>query len=142
MDAVDDKSPVQTSDAVIATMQKLQALSQTTQGEERAGLFTKLVSEVRGLKAGVLVPAAAEMMDISVPLTFQALVQCGTPECTSALLAVLRTFDVSAPEVDAVVYALGLMSNPSPLMVKDLLEMAQYKQSKPSMYALSIAVKK
>ncbi|KAK5884319.1 hypothetical protein CesoFtcFv8_018155 [Champsocephalus esox] len=142
MDFADNKSPVQTKDAVIATMQQLNTLSQTTDGEERASLFHKLVSELRGLKVDVLGSATVEMMDMSAPLAWQALAQCGTPECTSAMLKVLRTFDDAALEVDASVYALGLLHNPSSLMVKDMLAMAQYKQSKPIMYALSNAVRK
>lgn len=142
MDVADSKSPVQTKDAVIATMQELNTLSQTTRGKERASLFHKLVSELRGLKVDVLGSAVAEMMDMSNSLTWQALAQCGTPECTSAMLKVLRTFDEAALEVDAAVYALGLLPNPSRLMVNDMLAMAQYKQSKPIMYALSNAVRK
>ncbi|KAM6915749.1 apolipoprotein B-100-like [Xenentodon cancila] len=137
MEVAEDRFLVQSKDAVIATMQKLQTLSQTTEGGERAGLFHKLVSELRGLKADMLTSITEEMMGISSSLTWQALAQCGTPECTSAMLTILRTFDSAAVEVDAVVYALGLLHKPSPLMVKDLLSMAQYKQSKPIMYALS-----
>ncbi|XP_035534608.1 apolipoprotein B-100-like [Morone saxatilis] len=142
MDVADNKSPVQTKDAAIATMQQLNTLSQTTQGEERASLFHKLVSELRGLKVDVLGSATVEMMDMSQSLTWQALAQCGTPECTSAMMKILRTFDEGAVEVDAAVYALGLLPNPSRLMVKDMLAMAQYRQSKPIMYALSNAVRK
>uniref|UniRef100_A0A3Q3G180 Vitellogenin domain-containing protein n=1 Tax=Labrus bergylta TaxID=56723 RepID=A0A3Q3G180_9LABR len=142
MDVVDDKLPVQTTDAALVTMQQLNTLSQTNQGEERAALFNKLVSEMRGLNVDVVGSAAVEMMAVSEALTFQALAQCGTPECTSALLKVLRNFDQSALEVDAAVYAIGLLPNPSRLMVKDMLAMAQYKQSKPIMYALSNAVRK
>lgn len=142
MDVVDDKSPVQTMDAVAATMQKLNSLSETNEGEKRAGLFRQLVSEFRGLKGDTLNSAIVEMTDISPSLTWQALAQCGTPECTSAMLKLLRTFDEDAVEVDAVVYALGLLPNPSQQMVKDLLAMAQYKQSKPIMYALSNAARK
>ncbi|KAK2856130.1 hypothetical protein Q5P01_004865 [Channa striata] len=142
MDIAADKSPVQTKDAVIATMQQLNTLSQTTKGEERAGLFHKLVSELRGLKNDVLGSAVVEMMEMSSSLTWQALLQCGTSECTSAMLKVLRTFDEGALEVDAAVYAMGLLHDPSSLMVNDILAMAQYKQSKPIMYALSNAVRK
>uniref|UniRef100_A0A3Q1GCQ1 Vitellogenin domain-containing protein n=1 Tax=Acanthochromis polyacanthus TaxID=80966 RepID=A0A3Q1GCQ1_9TELE len=142
MDAVEDKSPVQTKDNVIETMQKLNTLSQTTKGERRADHFHSLVSELRGLKVDILTPAVEEMMDVSSSLTWQALAQCGTPECTSAMLKILRTFDEDAIEVDAVVYALGLLPQPSRLLVKDLLAMAQFKQSKPIMYALSNAVRK
>lgn len=142
MDAVDDKSPMQTKDAAIATLKQLNTLSQTTRSEERASLFHKLVSELRGLKLEVLGSAVAEMMDLSRPLSWQALVQCGTKECTSTIMKELRKFDKSALEVDATVYALGLLPNPSRLMVKDMLAMAQYKQSKPIMYALSNVARK
>ncbi|XP_030577076.1 apolipoprotein B-100-like [Archocentrus centrarchus] len=142
MDVAEDKSPVQTMDAVVATMQELHSLPETTEGEKRAGLFRQLVSEFRGLKGDILNSAIVEMTDISSSLTWQALAQCGTPECTSAMLKILRTFNEDALEVDAVVYALGLLPNPSHLMVKDLLAMAQYKQSKPIMYALSNAARK
>lgn len=139
MDAVEDKSPVQTKDAPVATLQELNTLSE---GEQRASLFHRLVSELRGLKADVLETAVVEMDSVSQALTWQALAQCGTPECTSAMLKILRSFDEGALEVDAAVYALGLLPNPSRLMVKDMLAMAQYKQSKPIMYALSNTVRK
>ncbi|XP_038134630.1 apolipoprotein B-100-like [Cyprinodon tularosa] len=142
MDVVDDKSPLQTKDAVIATMQKLNTLSKTNEGEERAGLFRKLVSEMRSLNCDILTSNVNEMMSISRDLTWQALVQCGTPECTSSMLKILRNFDHASYDVDAFVYALGMMSNPSRLMVQDLLEMAKYKQSKPIMYALSNAARR
>ncbi|XP_038560849.1 apolipoprotein B-100-like [Micropterus salmoides] len=142
LDVADDKYPVQTKDAAIATMQQLKTLTQRNHGEERASLFRQLVSELRGLKVEVLGSATTDMMDMSSALTWQALAQCGTPECTSAMLKLLRTSDDAALEVDAVVYALGLLPNPSRLMVKDILAMAQHKQSKPIMYALSNAVRK
>nr|XP_046228823.1 apolipoprotein B-100-like [Scatophagus argus] len=141
MDVVDDKSPVQTKDAVIATLKQLSTLSHEDR-EERASLFHKLVSELRGLKIEVLESAVAEMMELSTPLSWQALIQCGTPECTSAMLKDLRTFTDGALEVDATVYAMGLLANPSRLMAKDMLAMAEYKQSKPIMYALSNIVRK
>lgn len=144
MDVADNKSPVQTKDAVIAIMQELNALTQRPfEAKDQATLFQKLVSELRGLKVDVLGSAAVEMTEISQSLAWQALIQCGTPECTSAMLKVLRTFDEAAVlEVDATVYALGLLPNPSRLMVNDILAMAQNKQSKPIMYALSNVVRK
>lgn len=141
LEAPEDKSPVQTKDAAIAVMQRLHTLPRD-ENKERAGLFHKLVSELRGLKADVLGAAALEMFDMSNPLSMQALVQCGTPECTSAILRILRTFEKEALEVDAAVFALGLLPNPSRLMVKDMLAMAEYKQSKPIMYALSNAARR
>ncbi|KAM4600709.1 apolipoprotein B-100-like [Polymixia lowei] len=141
MEAAEDKTPIQTKDAVMATMTELNTLAQI-QGHQRASTFQRLVSEIRGLKLEILSPAALEMMDMSSSLTFQALAQCGTPECSSAMLKILRTFDTSAIEVDAAIYALGMLPNPSRLLVKDMLAMAQYKQSKPIMFALSNVVRK
>ncbi|XP_028996434.1 apolipoprotein B-100-like [Betta splendens] len=142
MEIAADKCPIQTKDAAVATLQKLNTLSQSANGEQRAHLFHKLVTELRELNVDVLGSAVGEMMEMSSPLTWQALVQCGTPECTSVIMKVLRTFEEGSLEVDAAVYALGLLPNPSPLMVKDMLAMAQYKQSKPIMYALSNTVRK
>lgn len=142
MEAFDAKSPAQTKNAAIETLKQLNTLSQTTKGEERASLFHRLVSELRGLKIDVLGPAVAEMMDLSEPLSWQALVQCGTTECMSTLLRELRRLPTSSLDVDAAVYALGLLPNPSPQMVKDILLMAEYKQSKPIMYALGNVVRK
>uniref|UniRef100_A0A671PVZ1 Vitellogenin domain-containing protein n=1 Tax=Sinocyclocheilus anshuiensis TaxID=1608454 RepID=A0A671PVZ1_9TELE len=75
-------------------------------------------------------------------LTWQALIQCGTPECGSAMFSILKTFDADAIEVDAAVYALGMMLRPTGLLVKDILEIAQTKKSKPIMYALSNVVRR
>lgn len=142
MEAFDAKSPVQTKNAAIEALKQLNSLSQTTKGEERASLFHRLVSELRGLKHDVLGAAVAEMMELSEPLSWQALVQCGTMECMSTLIKELRRLPSSSLDLDAAVYALGLLPNPSPLMVRDMLLMAQYKQSKPIMYALGNVVRK
>lgn len=142
MEIAADKCPVQTKDAAIATMRQLKTLSQTANGDQRAHLFHKLVTDLRELNLDVLGSAVSEMMMMSSPLTWQALVQCGTPECTSAIMSDLRSFAERPLEVDAAVYALGLLANPSSLMVSDMLAMAQYKQSKPTMYALSNTVRK
>ncbi|KAJ3607020.1 hypothetical protein NHX12_026535 [Muraenolepis orangiensis] len=142
MEATEDKALVQTKDAVLASLRDLSVLDQGTEGQRRAGLFYKLVTELRGLNAEVLADTTPEMMDMSTSLTWQALAQCGTPECTSAILTILRTFTPEAMEVDAVVYAIGLLPGSSALLLKDMLAMAQYKQSKPIMYALSNVVRK
>lgn len=142
MEAFDAKSPVQTKNAAIEIVKQLNTLSQTTKGEERASLFHRLVSELRGLKLDVLGTAVAEMMDLSEPLSWQALVQCGTMECMSTLIKELKRLHSSSLDLDAAIYALGLLPNPSPLMVRDMLLIAQYKQSKPIMYALGNVVRK
>lgn len=140
MEAFAARSPVQTKNAAIEILKQLNTLSQTTKGDERASLFHSLVSELRGLKLDVLGATVAEMMDLSEPLSWQALVQCGTMECMSTLIKELRRS--SSLDLDATVYALGLLPNPSPLMVRDILEVAREKQSKPTMYALGNVVRK
>ncbi|XP_036405455.1 apolipoprotein B-100-like [Megalops cyprinoides] len=142
LEAVEDKAPIQTKDAVLATLRELSTLSQTHQGKQRASLFLKLVTQIRGLKIEALGPAVPEMVEVSGPLTWQALAQCGTPECSSAILQVLSTMDKTAVEVDAAVYAMGLLTNPSNHLVQGMLSMAQHKPSKPIMYALSHSVRR
>ncbi|KAL0170213.1 hypothetical protein M9458_034809, partial [Cirrhinus mrigala] len=131
---VEDKLPVQSKDDVLATMRELNMLSSSGKSQQRASLFHKLVSET-------LSGAADEMMKISEWLTWQTLFQCGTDECTSAIMQILRTFDESAREADAIVYALSLLPHASPQKVRDMLSMAQNKQSKSIMYALANTVK-
>ncbi|XP_073682716.1 apolipoprotein B-100 [Garra rufa] len=141
LEEVEDKLPVQLKDDVLATMRELNMLSSSGKSQQRASLFHKLVSEVRGLKNETLSGAADEMMKISEWLTWQMLFQCGTDECTSAIMQILRTFDEPARGVDAIVYALSLLPQASPQKVRDMLSMAQNKQSKAIMYALANTVK-
>ncbi|XP_067428848.1 apolipoprotein B-100-like [Thunnus thynnus] len=141
MEAVEDKSVVQDKAACLDLLRELATLPET-EGERRAHLFHKLVTMVRGMKTETLSPAIPEALAVSRVLTYQVLAQCGTPECSSAIMQILRTFDSSSLEVDAAVFAMGLVSNPSALLINDMLEMAKYKISKPIMYALSNVVKR
>ncbi|KAL0965050.1 hypothetical protein UPYG_G00276120 [Umbra pygmaea] len=142
MEAAEDKAAIQNTDSLLATIRELSTLSKTNKGNQRASIFQRLVTELRGLNLVTMSPAVPEMVSVSNTLTWQALAQCGTPECSSAMLQQLRTFDNDAMEVDAAVYALGLLPNPSRLLVKEMLRMAQYKQSKPIMFALGNVVRK
>ncbi|XP_072221414.1 apolipoprotein B-100 [Leuresthes tenuis] len=138
----EDKAPVQTKDAVLSTMRELASLAGTDQGRARTSLFHKLVSSMRVLRNETLSQTVAEMVGVSSWLTFQALFQCGTSECTSAIMQIIWTIDGVALEVDALVYGLSLQANPDAARVRDMLSMAQYKQSKAIMYALANTVKK
>ncbi|XP_034715215.1 apolipoprotein B-100 isoform X3 [Etheostoma cragini] len=138
----DDKAPIQTKDAVLGTLQELVALAGTDQGQKRTSLFHKLVSSLRVLRNETLSQIVTKMFDMSGWLTLQALFQCGTTECTSAILHAIRTFDGLSPEVDALVYGLSLQTGPDATRVRDMLSMAQYKQSRAIMYALANTVKK
>ncbi|KAM6906389.1 apolipoprotein Bb, tandem duplicate 1 [Lycodopsis pacificus] len=141
MDTVEDKSVIQDKDAALNLLRELATLPET-EGEKRAHLFHKLVTMVRGMKTETLSTSIPEALVVSRLLTYQVLAQCGTPVCSSAIMQILRTFDGSSLEVDAGVFAMGLISNPSALLINDMLEMAKYKPSKPIMYALSNVVKR
>uniref|UniRef100_A0A3B5M0X4 Vitellogenin domain-containing protein n=1 Tax=Xiphophorus couchianus TaxID=32473 RepID=A0A3B5M0X4_9TELE len=120
-------------DAVLDTLQELVVLTSTDQGQKRTSLFHKLVSNLRVLRNETLSQTVAEMVQVSNWLTFQALFQCGTSECTSAIMQVIWTIDRVSLEVDALVYALALQANPDAARVRDMLSMAQHKQSKAIM---------
>uniref|UniRef100_A0A3Q1JYX7 Vitellogenin domain-containing protein n=1 Tax=Anabas testudineus TaxID=64144 RepID=A0A3Q1JYX7_ANATE len=141
MEAVEDKSVIQDKDAVLKLLRELATLPES-EGERRANLFHELVTIVRGMKTATLSPAIPEALAVSHVLTYQVLAQCGTPECSSAIMQILRTFDSSSFKIDATVFAMGLLSNPSALLISDMLEMAKYKPSKSVMYALSNVVKR
>ncbi|KAL6477969.1 hypothetical protein MHYP_G00138040 [Metynnis hypsauchen] len=139
---VEDKSFTQDKEDVLTTMKTLNDLTLSGRNQERARLFQKLVSQIRGMKNETLSMAAENMMEVSNWLTWQALFQCGTSECTSAILQILRGFNKLDKEVDAIVYALGLLPQASPEHLRDMLSMAQHKPSKAIMYALANTVKK
>ncbi|KAG7226132.1 hypothetical protein INR49_014226, partial [Caranx melampygus] len=138
----EDKAPDHMKDTVLSTLRDLVALPGTDQGQKRTSLFHKLVSSLRVLRSETLSQTVTEMLDLSGWLTYQSLFQCGTPECTSAILQAVRTIDGVSLEVDALVYGLSLQPNPDAARVRDMLSMAQYKQSKAIMYALANTVKK
>ncbi|KAG8013422.1 hypothetical protein GBF38_021773, partial [Nibea albiflora] len=105
----DDKAPVQTKDAVLSSVRDLVALAGTDQGEKRTSLFHKLVSSLRVLRNETLSETVTEMFDVSGWLTWQALFQCGTPECTSAILQGIRTIDGVSLESISVYLTLSLV---------------------------------
>ncbi|XP_041105775.1 apolipoprotein B-100-like isoform X2 [Polyodon spathula] len=142
MDYAEDKSPVQTKEATLEAFRALQDLPGTQQGQQRASLFYKLVNELRGLNNKTLSEMVPEMTKMSSSITLQALPQCGTPECIGAALQVLRFIKAPTPVVDAVTYSLGLLPSPCHKRVRETLNMAQYQQSRATLYALSHTVRK
>ncbi|KAL2082440.1 hypothetical protein ACEWY4_022258 [Coilia grayii] len=137
-----DKSPIQDKDAALALLRELAGLSKTDDGHKRAHLAHKIVSMIRKMSAETLHAVVPEALEISPSLTYQALFQCGTPECNNAITRILKTFDSSSMEIDAIIYAMGLLPKPSRQLVSDMLEMAKFKQSKPIFYGASNAVKR
>lgn len=142
LEEAEDKSPMQSKDTVLSTMRDLGSLT-AEQGQQRTGLFHRLVTEMRGLRNKTLEAAVEEMMALSAPLTWQALVQCGTPECRSALFFQLKKQNMAGPLSDAYVYAVSLAGvQTSTDEVWDLLSMAEFRGTRPVMYALGYAVSK
>lgn len=141
MEAIDDKSAIQDKDALLKPLTQLATLPDT-EGERRAHLFHKIVTTVRGMKTETLSPTIPEALAVSPALTYQVLAQCGTPECSSAIMQILRTADGPSLKADAAVFAMGLISNPSAQLIHDMLEMAKHRSSRSIMYALSNVVKR
>ncbi|KAI7799465.1 apolipoprotein Bb, tandem duplicate 1 [Triplophysa rosa] len=140
--SADTVHPIADKEDMLAVLRELTGLSGTKNGHKRAHLAHKLVSVVRKMNVEALTAGLPDALEISRPLMYQVLFQCGTPECSSAIMQVLRTFDSSSVEIDAAVYALGMVPNPSRALVKEMLEMAKFKASKPIYYALSNAVRR
>nr|XP_055042552.1 LOW QUALITY PROTEIN: apolipoprotein Bb, tandem duplicate 1 [Misgurnus anguillicaudatus] len=141
-DSVDTVHPIEDKENMLTVLRELSGLSGTNNGHKRAHLAHKLVSIIRKMNVEGLTAGLPEALEISRPLMYQVLFQCGTPECSSAIMQVLRTFDRSSIEIDAAVYAMGMIPEPSGVLVKEMLEMAKFKDSKPIYYALSNAVRR
>nr|XP_013807509.1 PREDICTED: apolipoprotein B-100 [Apteryx mantelli mantelli] len=141
LESTDAKFPRQ-EDAVLKILQELQKLSASQQNQQRARLFYRFVSGLRSLHNATLGSLVPKMMETSSSLTVQALTQCGTPECYSAVLQILRTGDVNPLVVDLVTYTLGLLPSPTAERIREILNMAQYQPSRASFYGLSHSVTK
>ncbi|OXB84376.1 UNVERIFIED_CONTAM: hypothetical protein H355_010803, partial [Colinus virginianus] len=129
-------------DAVLKILQELQKLTASQQNQQRAKLFYKFVSGLRSLHNSTLGSLVPKMMETSSSITIQALIQCGTPECYSAVLQIMRTGNVNPLVIDLVTYTLGLLPSPTPKRIREILNMAQYQPSRASFYGLSHAVTK
>uniref|UniRef100_A0A671N175 Apolipoprotein B-100-like n=1 Tax=Sinocyclocheilus anshuiensis TaxID=1608454 RepID=A0A671N175_9TELE len=140
--SIDSVHPIKDKEIMLSVLRELAGLSETNNGHNRAHLAHKLIATIRKMNAESLSAALPEALVISRSLVYQALFQCGTPECTSSILQVLRTVDRSSLEIDATVYAMGMVPNPSRDLVAEMLKMAKYKNSKPIYYALSNAVRR
>ncbi|XP_051665843.1 apolipoprotein B-100 isoform X2 [Manacus candei] len=141
LESTDAKFPKQ-GDVVLKTLQELQKLTASQQNQQRARLFYKFVSGLRNLHNSTLGSLVPKMMETSSSITVQALTQCGTPECYSAVLQILRTGSVNPLVADLVTYTLGLLPSPTPQRIREILNMAQYQPSRASFYGLSHSVTK
>ncbi|XP_039527523.1 apolipoprotein B-100-like isoform X2 [Pimephales promelas] len=133
-----DMSPIQDKEAALVVLREIAGLSKTNDGRKRARLAHKLVAVIRKMEAETLTAVVPEALEISQSVTYQALLQCGTPECCSAVMQIFRI----SGEIDAAVYAMGMIPRSSRVLVKEMLAMAKFKPSKPIYYALSNAVRR
>ncbi|XP_072913085.1 apolipoprotein B-100 isoform X2 [Hemitrygon akajei] len=142
MEHVDDR--VQSADSVLLALQKLSTISEDGQRQQRANLFQMLVAELRKLDGKTLETALPDLLKMEKPrtLTFQALLQCGTPECFGAIIQMLQSKNVPELLADAVTYSVGLMASPSEDRIRAILNMAKVRQTRGMFYALSHTVRR
>uniref|UniRef100_A0A803VMM6 Apolipoprotein B n=1 Tax=Ficedula albicollis TaxID=59894 RepID=A0A803VMM6_FICAL len=132
-----DAKLLRQGDAVLKTLQEMQKLAASQENQQRARVFYRFVSGLRSLHNSTLGSLVPKMMETSSSITVQALAQCGTPECYSAILQILRTGNVNPLVADLVTYTLGLLPSPTPQRIREILNMAQYQPSRASFYGLS-----
>uniref|UniRef100_A0A803W0Q5 Apolipoprotein B n=1 Tax=Ficedula albicollis TaxID=59894 RepID=A0A803W0Q5_FICAL len=137
-----DAKLLRQGDAVLKTLQEMQKLAASQENQQRARVFYRFVSGLRSLHNSTLGSLVPKMMETSSSITVQALAQCGTPECYSAILQILRTGNVNPLVADLVTYTLGLLPSPTPQRIREILNMAQYQPSRASFYGLSHSVTK
>lgn len=76
------------------------------------------------------------------PITLQALVQCGQPQCYTHILQWLKTEKAHPLLVDIVTYLVALIPNPSTQRLREIFNTAKEQQSRATLYALSHVVNK
>ncbi|XP_055481973.1 apolipoprotein B-100 [Psammomys obesus] len=133
-------SPPKQAEAVLKTLQELKKLSVSEQNAQRANLFNKLVTELRGLSDEAIASLLPQLIGVSSPITLQALVQCGQPQCYTHVLQWLKAEKVHPLLVDIVTYLVALIPNPSTQMLREIFNTAKEQQSRATLYALSHVV--
>ncbi|XP_037668799.1 apolipoprotein B-100 [Choloepus didactylus] len=133
-------SPPKQAEAVLKTLQELQKLSISEQNAQRANLFNKLVTELRGLSDEAVASLLPKLTEVSSPITLQALVQCGQPQCYTHILQWLRNEKASPLLIDVVTYLVALIPEPSAQRLREVFTMAKEQQSRATFYALSHVV--
>ncbi|XP_006981496.1 apolipoprotein B-100 [Peromyscus maniculatus bairdii] len=132
--------PPKQADAVLNTLRELERLSVSEQNAQRANLFNKLVTELRGLGDEAIRSLLPQLIGVSSPITLQALVQCGQPQCYTHILQWLKTEKAHPLLIDIVTYLVALMPNPSTQRLQEIFNTAREQQSRATLYALSHVV--
>ncbi|XP_007937481.1 apolipoprotein B-100 [Orycteropus afer afer] len=133
-------SPPRQAEAVLKTLQELQKLSISEKNAQRPNLFNKLVTELRGLNNEAVASLLPRLIEISSPITLQALVQCGQPQCYTHILQWLKNEKANPLLIDVVTYLMALIPEPSAERVREIFNTAKEQQSRATLYALSHVV--
>ncbi|XP_004387651.3 apolipoprotein B-100 [Trichechus manatus latirostris] len=133
-------SPPKQAEAILKTLQDLQKLSVSEQNAQRANLFSKLVTELRGLNNEAVASLLPRLIEVSSPITLQALVQCGQPQCYIHILQWLKNTKAHPLLIDIVTYLMALIPEPPEERVQEIFNMAKEQYSRATFYALSHVV--
>ncbi|ELV11105.1 Apolipoprotein B-100 [Tupaia chinensis] len=133
-------SPPKQAEAAVKTLQELKKLSVSEQNAQRANLFNKLVTELRGLSNEAVTSLLPKLIEVSSPITLQALVQCGQPQCYTNILQWLKSERANPLLIDAVTYLVALIPEPSVQRLREIFNMAKEQRSRATLYALSHVV--
>uniref|UniRef100_A0A8D2K4M6 Apolipoprotein B-100 n=1 Tax=Theropithecus gelada TaxID=9565 RepID=A0A8D2K4M6_THEGE len=133
-------SPPKQAEAVLKTLQELKKLTISEQNIQRANLFHKLVTELRGLSDEAVTSLLPQLIEVSSPITLQALVQCGQPQCSTHILQWLKRVHANPLLIDVVTYLVALIPEPSAQQLREIFNMAREQRSRATLYALSHAV--
>lgn len=132
--------PPKQAEAVLKTLQELKKLSISEQNAQRANLFNKLVTELRGLDEEAVKSLLPQLIEVSSPITLQALVQCGQPQCYTHILQWLKSEKAHPLLIDVVTYLVALIPEPSTQRLREIFNTAREQQSRATLYALSHVV--
>ncbi|XP_029794426.1 apolipoprotein B-100 [Suricata suricatta] len=128
------------AEAIVKTLQELQTLHVSDQNAQRAHLFNKLVTELRGLNNEAITSILPMLIQLSSPITLQALIQCGQPQCYTRILQWLRREKANPLLIDVVTYLLALMPEPSADRLQEIFRTAKEQESRATLYALGHVV--
>lgn len=76
------------------------------------------------------------------PITLQALIQCGQPQCYTHILQWLRNEKANPLLIDVVTYLAALIPGPSVQRLQEIFNTAKEQQSRATFYALSHVIHK
>uniref|UniRef100_G3ULA3 Apolipoprotein B n=1 Tax=Loxodonta africana TaxID=9785 RepID=G3ULA3_LOXAF len=124
---------------VLKTLQDLENLSVSEQNAQRANLFSKL-TELRGLSNEAVTSLLPRLIEVSSPITLQALVQCGQPQCYNHILQWLKSKEAHPLLIDIITYLMALIPEPPEERVREIFNTAKEQQSRATLYALSHVV--